>query len=97
MTKTYAYAVIRKSDNIVIQVNATTKSNWILDNDLLYNIPINYDNRLQYLDKYYYNNQWFFRTWNEYTENEFGETIPVVESGYVDTPWSPIKEGEANV
>ena len=97
MMKTYAYAVIRKSDNIVIQVNATTKSNWILDNDFLYNIPISYDNRLQYLDKYYYNNQWYSRTWNEYEENEYGETVPVEESGYVDTPWSPIKEGEVNV
>ena len=85
----FAYAIISKENHCCTQVNRNNKPNWILDNDYCFNIPVDPSIAAQYLDKYYYNAGWWSRTWNEYTTNEFGETVPVVEAGYVDTPWSP--------
>ena len=93
----FAYAVISKENNCCIQVNKNNNPNWILDNDYCFNIPVDTSLAVQYLDKYYYNNTWWSRIWNEYEENEYGETVPVEESGYVDTPWSPINGGEVKV
>ena len=93
----YAYAVIRKDDSLCVQINQSNKPNWVLNNDSVFNISVDPSVCLQCGGKYYYDNQWYSRTWNEYKENEFGEMIPVIESGYIDTPWSPINGGEVNV
>ena len=86
----FAYAVISKENNCCMQVNKNNNPNWILDNDYCFNIPVEITLATQYLDKYYYDARWFNRVWNEYTTDEFGETVPVIEKGYVDYEWSPV-------
>lgn len=87
----YAYVVIRKSDSICVQINQNNNPNWILDNENVFNILVDPAVCEQYLDKYYYDNKWYNRVWNEYTTDENGETVPVESAGYVDHEWEPTK------
>ena len=86
----YAYAIVSKENHCCTQVNKNNKPNWILDNDYCFNIPLSVDVASQYIDKYYYNNAWWSRVWNEYTVNEYGENVPVESAGYVDYEWTPV-------
>lgn len=80
----YEYAMVDKNTCECVQILGSAIE--ITEDPYYYVIPIKYNN--EYLGKYYYNETWYERVWNEFDENG----IPVESAGYTDVPWTP--EGE---
>ena len=81
----YAFAVIEKETNFCSQTLQTNNGHFIIDNDSHYSMSVDVEYATAYPGKYYYNNQWWSRKWDEV--DEYG--IPVEGSTYVDTKWNP--------
>lgn len=81
----YFFAQVRKSDSLCVGVFMSTFVP--VDSEKMHYVEIeSYDER--YMNKYYYNETWYERVWNEFDE----DSIPVESAGYTDIPWTP--EGE---
>lgn len=78
----YGYAMIEKSTNRCFQTINTATPNWVVDDDYAFSVPINPEYYEDYLDKYYYDNQWWERIYDTDEEGNQLET-------YVDVPYFP--------
>lgn len=79
----FFYVLIEKATSRCFQTIDTDTPNWSVNDDYAYSIEVAI--RADYLDKFFYNNTWYSRTYNEYDENG----IPVESAGYIDTEWIP--------
>lgn len=83
--KSNYFAQVRKTDSICVGVFMSTFVP--VGSETMHYVEIErYDER--YLNKYYYNETWYKRVWNEFNE----DGIPVESAGYTDVPWT--QEGE---
>lgn len=81
----YFFAQVRKSDSLCVGVFMSTFVP--VDSEKMHYVEIeSYDER--YLNKYYYDETWYERFWNEFDK----DGIPVESAGYTDVPWT--QEGE---
>jgi len=78
----FAYAIINKASNRCGQVINTFTENWVLDNETDYSVVIIPQYFRQYVNKYYYDSQWWKRVVDETTGT------------YVDEPWEPSDDWE---
>lgn len=81
----YFFAEVQKKDNFCVGVFTSTFVP--VDTEEIMYVPIESYNE-SYMGKYYYNDTWYRRVWNEFDENG----IPVESAGYTDIPWNT--EGE---
>ena len=78
----YFFAQVRKPDSLCVGVFMSTFVP--VDSETMHYVEIeSYDER--YLNKYYYNDMWHRRVWNEYD----ADGNPVESAGYTDVSWSP--------
>lgn len=88
----FCYVIINKSTNMCGQVLHINNPSFSVDNANDYSVLVDVDTD-DYLGKYYYSAEgstekiWWARTYNEVDENG----IPNISTGYIDTPWAPIK------
>lgn len=84
-----AYAIINKESSMCVQIIRTNNLNWILDNASDYSMIIDLTHASEYLEKYFYDNQWWVREWvYEEALDEEGNTYQQRTEEYTDHPWS---------
>lgn len=76
------YACVLTTNNLCVAAMHAPEE--ISDSIMFKYVPVSIDPSI-YLNKYFYNDTWYSRTWNEYDDNG----IPVESAGYVDTEWTP--------
>lgn len=85
-TGLYFYVLIEKETNRCFQTLDTNTPDFSVNDDYAYSMQVEIHTN-DYLDKYYYDDIWHSRAWNECDADD----NPVEASGFVDTEWIPVE------